>query len=86
MTATTSKIKWTKQVSDLKVLINYSRNGVSVSQSLYTGPHKKHADKAYQTACTLARHGVLTDCTITYFDGFRLRQDWERTAESLKGN
>ncbi len=62
---------------EFKVLVNYTREGVSISQSLYTGPHKKHADKAFQTAATLIRHGVLTNCTLKFFDGFRLRGDWE---------
>lgn len=60
---------------EFKVLVNYNRNGVFVSRSIYTGPHKKHADKAFFEACVLGLHGVMTDCTIRFFDGFRLRQD-----------
>lgn len=63
----------------MKVLVDYKLNGITVSQSLYTGPHRKHADKAYNTALALARHGVLTNCTIRFFDGFRLRADFERS-------
>ncbi len=61
---------------DYKVLINYDRGGVSVARSLYTGPHEKHAHKAYREAVVLAGHGILVDCVITFFDGFRLRSDW----------
>lgn len=68
---------------EYKVLINYQLNGVSVSQSLYTGPHEKHADNAYQKACILGRHGVLVYCTITFWDGFRLRADKEQHFDIL---
>ena len=64
---------------EYKVLVNYRRNGVSVSRSIYTGPHKKHADKAYWEVCVLGLHGILTDCTVRFFDGFRLREDWDKT-------
>jgi hypothetical protein len=58
--------------------VNYRLEGVSVAQSLYTGPHKVHADKAYATACVLGQHGILKNCRVTFFDGFRLRKDYER--------
>ena len=60
-----------------KVLVNYSRRGASVSQILYQGPHRKHADNAYNAACTLGRHGVLKG-TVRFFDGYRLRSDFEQ--------
>jgi hypothetical protein len=60
---------------DYKVLINYQLNGVAVAQSLYTGPHRKHADKAFATAGALSRHGILVNCTVSFFDGIRIRQD-----------
>jgi hypothetical protein len=61
------------------VLVNYRRNVVSVSRSIYIGPHKKHADKAYWEVCVLGLHGILTDCTVRFFDGFRLREEMEKT-------
>lgn len=63
---------------EYKVMVNYYRNGVSVAQSLYTGPARKHADNAFNKACVLGEHGVLTGCTITFFDGFRLRNELSR--------
>jgi hypothetical protein len=62
-------------VREYRVLINYERNGVSIAQSLYAGPQKKHADHAFAQACVLGRHGILTNCTVKFFDGFRLRED-----------
>jgi hypothetical protein len=68
---------------EYKVLITYTRpNGVIVSRSLYTGPHKKYADKAYLEACTLASHGILVDCMIEFFDGHKLRVDWNQDANA----
>ena len=65
---------------ELKVLVNYMRQGVSISQSLYTGPTKTHADRAYVTATILMRHGMLAG-TLQYFDGVRLRPDWEKSLD-----
>lgn len=69
----------TNRPDAFKVLVNYQRNGVSVSRSLYTGPHRKHAEKAYHEASVLGLHGILTDCTLRFFDGFKLRLDWDKT-------
>ena len=67
-----------------KILVNYTKDGVSVSRSLYSGPHKKHADKAYEEASVLIRHGIMVNCKLKFFDGYRLREDWEMT--SISGN
>jgi hypothetical protein len=64
---------------EYKVLVNYNLNGTSVSQSIYTGPARKHADNAYLKASALGRHGVLTNCTLTFFDGFRIRPEQTKT-------
>lgn len=69
----------TKRPQDFKVLVNYLRNGVSVSRALYSGPYRKHAEKAYHEASVLGLHGILTDCTLRFFDGFKLRLDWDKT-------
>lgn len=68
---------------EYRVLISYDFKGVSVSQSLYTGPHMKHAHKAYNTAHTLALHGCLVNCKIRFFDGYKLRSDWEQDSNTL---
>jgi len=62
-----------------KVLVNYTRNGVSIAQALYVGPHRKHADNAFIKAGALGIHGILRDCTVTFFDGFRIREDLTKT-------
>ena len=68
----------TKRPDSFKVLVNYKIDGVSVSRSLYTGPHQKYADQAYEQACVLGRHGILTNCTVRFYDGFRLRLDKDK--------
>lgn len=70
----------------LKVLIQYTVRGASapVSQAVYSGPSKKHADQAYAVALELARKGILVNCTIRFFDGYRLRPDFERAASELR--
>jgi len=67
-----------KRPADFKVLVTYERDGERVSRSLYSGPHEKHADKAYEEACILGKHGILKDCTIQFFNGYRLRHDYEK--------
>ena len=69
---------------DFKVLVNYDLDGVSVTQSVYTGPHRNHALKAYNSASALINHGILTDCTLRFFDGYRLRADWEKRAKDAR--
>ncbi len=27
----------------------------------------------------LGDHGILSNCTVTLFDGFRIREDWTKT-------
>jgi hypothetical protein len=63
---------------EYKVLVNYKHNHVSVAQSLYTGPHRKHAENAFSVAGALGNHGILANCTVTFFDGFRIREDFTR--------
>jgi hypothetical protein len=65
---------------EYKVLVNYNMrtNGVHVARSLYTGPHEKHANKAWVEAKVLGEHGVLVGCTLTFFDGYRLRHELSR--------
>ena len=62
---------------ELKVLIAYKLDGTAVSQCLYAGPSKRHAAKAYTAAVALGQAGRLRDCKIRYFDGYKLRSDWE---------
>ena len=64
---------------EFRVLVNYKLDGVTVWQSLYTGPHRKHADNAFLKAGVLGDHGILSNCTVTFFDGFRVREDWTKT-------
>jgi hypothetical protein len=52
-----------------------------VSQSVYTGPHRKHADKAYNSVCALVNHGILHDCVVRFFDGFRIREEYDHKPE-----
>ena len=51
----------------------------TVARSLYTGPHQKHAEKAYNEACVLGVHGILKGCSVRFFDGYRLRADREKS-------
>jgi hypothetical protein len=64
---------------EYKVLVNYTYNGVAISQSLYSGPHKKHADNAFVKAGVLGNHGILSNCTVTFYDGYRMRLDLTKT-------
>ena len=71
---------------EYKVLVNYNHKGTHITQSLYSGPHRKHADKALATAKTLGRHGILGNCTVTFFDGFRIRpEETESFMETTTG-
>lgn len=67
------------------VLVNYAIHGVSVSQALYRGPHRKHADNAFLKAGVLGNHGILSNCTVTFFDGFRIRRDLTKTFGEIGG-
>lgn len=68
---------------EYKVLVNYELNGVSVSRSLYSGPYRSKADQAYRDATTLAQHGILVNCKIRFFDGYKLNQAFEKEAATL---
>lgn len=64
------------KTDSFKVQIEYPRNGKRAQELLYTGTSKNAAEAALNATIRLAKYGVLTDCTISLFEGLKITEEF----------